>query len=217
VTESEWLNFYDPARMLVFVQGKLSNRQLRLFGCACVRLTWALVGKPSPSAVETAEMFADNFATKAALRRARGDVRTKRHALDVADVRTGPQWGAYWLTEVVASENAYGSVLSEMIRLSEILLLDRNAWSKLCGLLRDVYGNPFQRVIPNPQWRKWNDATVLKIAEGMYADRAFDRMPILHDALLDASCADEALLSHCRNPEGHVRGCWAIDLILDKH
>jgi hypothetical protein len=60
----------------------------------------------------------------------------------------------------------------------------------------------------------WNDATVPRIAEGIYAERAFGRMPFLHDALLDAGCNDEVLLSHCRNPEGHARGCWALDFIL---
>jgi hypothetical protein len=54
------------------------------------------------------------------------------------------------------------------------------------------------------------------IAQGIYAGRAFDRLPILHDALLDAGCDDEAILSHCRCEGPHVRGCWVIDLLLGK-
>ncbi|OWK46791.1 hypothetical protein FRUB_00490 [Fimbriiglobus ruber] len=41
-------------------------------------------------------------------------------------------------------------------------------------------------------------------------------MPILADALEDAGCDNIDLLAHCRGTGPHVRGCWAIDLILDK-
>ena len=46
--------------------------------------------------------------------------------------------------------------------------------------------------------------------------RAFGRLPILADALLDAGCDNEELIAHCRSAGPHVRGCWAIDLILGK-
>ena len=36
------------------------------------------------------------------------------------------------------------------------------------------------------------------------------------DALEEARCDDEALLSHLRSPGPHVRGCWALDLVLGK-
>jgi hypothetical protein len=53
------------------------------------------------------------------------------------------------------------------------------------------------------------------LATGIYEDRAFDRLPLLADALMDAGCADEQVLGHCRS-DGHVRGCWLLDLILGK-
>jgi hypothetical protein len=34
--------------------------------------------------------------------------------------------------------------------------------------------------------------------------------------LVEAGCADEDLLSHCRGPGPHARGCWAVDLLLGK-
>jgi hypothetical protein len=55
-----------------------------------------------------------------------------------------------------------------------------------------------------------------KLAEAIYEERAFDRMPILADALEEAGCADADVLRHCRDPGPHVRGCWVLDLILDK-
>jgi hypothetical protein len=84
------------------------------------------------------------------------------------------------------------------------------------SLLRDIFGNPFRPVRVESTWLRWNDGTVKKIAEGAYDEDAFDRLPILHDALLDAGCDDEDLLAHCRTPEGHVRGCWVIDALLGK-
>ena len=42
------------------------------------------------------------------------------------------------------------------------------------------------------------------------------RLAILTDALEEAGRTDEAILSHLRFPGPHVRGCWALDLILGK-
>src|SRR6202022_3491214 len=76
------------------------------------------------------------------------------------------------------------------------------------NLLRHIFGNPFRPspFLP-PAVLPWNDGTVRRIAESIYEDRAFDRLPILADALLDAGCDDEELLAHCRSAGPHVRGC----------
>ena len=50
----------------------------------------------------------------------------------------------------------------------------------------------------------------------MYDERAFDRLPILADALLDAGCDGEDLLSHLRCDGPHVRSCGVVDAILGK-
>jgi hypothetical protein len=66
----------------------------------------------------------------------------------------------------------------------------------------------------NPAWRS---PDVLALARGIEADQAFDRMPILADALQDAGCDCDDILNHLRDPNAaHVRGCWALDLILGK-
>jgi hypothetical protein len=39
---------------------------------------------------------------------------------------------------------------------------------------------------------------------------------VLADALEDAGCSDAGLLGHLRSPGPHVRGCWALDLVLGK-
>jgi hypothetical protein len=83
-------------------------------------------------------------------------------------------------------------------------------------LIREIVGNPFRRPTVQQAWLRWNDGTVPRIAQGIYEERAFDRLPILHDALLDAGCDNEDILAHCRGAGPHVRGCWALDLLLAK-
>ena len=59
----------------------------------------------------------------------------------------------------------------------------------------------------------WNGRTVPRLARALYEERAFDRLPILADALEDAGCHHADLLAHCRGPGPHVRGCWVLDLV----
>jgi hypothetical protein len=80
-------------------------------------------------------------------------------------------------------------------------------------LIRDVVSNPFRPVAFDPRLRT---ADTLGVARGIYEDRAFDRMPLLADALMDAGCDDDQILSHCRTGGPHVRGCWVVDLVLGK-
>jgi hypothetical protein len=63
---------------------------------------------------------------------------------------------------------------------------------------------------------RWRTSDTLGLARGIYEERAFDRMPLLADALMDAGCDDEQVLSHCRSEGPHVRGCWVVDLVLGK-
>ncbi|MBA4064380.1 MAG: hypothetical protein C0501_11835 [Isosphaera sp.] len=80
--------------------------------------------------------------------------------------------------------------------------------------MREIFGNPFRHVVVDPAWRT---STVVALAAGVYDERAFDRLPILADALQDAGCDSDDLLTHLRDPNAtHVRGCWALDLVLGK-
>jgi hypothetical protein len=80
-------------------------------------------------------------------------------------------------------------------------------------LFRDIFGNPFRPVAFDLRWRT---ADVLGLARGIYDERAFDRLPLLADALMDAGCDREDVLAHCRSDGPHVRGCWVVDLVLGK-
>src|SRR5262245_51901221 len=52
--------------------------------------------------------------------------------------------------------------------------------------IRDVVGNPFRPVALDPELLKWSDGQVAKLALPVYEERAFDRLPILADALEEA-------------------------------
>jgi hypothetical protein len=82
-------------------------------------------------------------------------------------------------------------------------------------LLRDIFGNPFRPVAFDPAWRT---DTAVSLASQMYESRDFGAMPILADALQDAGCTSDDILGHCRDSHAtHVRGCWVVDLVLDKN
>ncbi|MBP3957871.1 hypothetical protein J8F10_21670 [Gemmata sp. G18] len=80
-------------------------------------------------------------------------------------------------------------------------------------MLRDVFGNPFRPLAFSTECRT---ETALALARGIYESRDFGAMPILADALQDAGCDNLDILSHCRKPGEHVRGCWVVDLVLGK-
>jgi hypothetical protein len=82
------------------------------------------------------------------------------------------------------------------------------------ALIRDIFGTPFRPVPFEPAWRT---DTVLSLAQQMYDSRDFSGMPILADALQEAGCASDDILTHCRDSNAtHTRGCWVVDLVLSK-
>jgi hypothetical protein len=80
-------------------------------------------------------------------------------------------------------------------------------------LLGDILGRPPSLTSPDPRWLT---STVVSLARGIYEEKAFDRPPILADALEDAGCDQADIVAHCRGAGRHERGCWVVDLILTK-
>ena len=62
----------------------------------------------------------------------------------------------------------------------------------------------------------YEGAMIVQFAGLLAREKRYDELPFLADALEDAGCADAELLSHLRSPGPHVRGCWALDLVLGK-
>jgi hypothetical protein len=82
------------------------------------------------------------------------------------------------------------------------------------SLLRELMGPCPWR--PLSVDRRWLTPTVVGLARAIYDERAFDRLPILADALEEADCTNADILEHCRREELHCRGCWVVDTLLGK-
>jgi hypothetical protein len=80
-------------------------------------------------------------------------------------------------------------------------------------LLRDIFGNPFRPITLDLSLLT---PTLVQLAQAIYDNRAFNRLPELADTLHDAGCDNEEILNHCRGQGPHVRGCWVVDLLLGK-
>ena len=83
---------------------------------------------------------------------------------------------------------------------------------KAVQLCRD-WCREYARLYLQPAWRS---PTVLALATGIHADRAFDRLPVLADALEEAGCDHADILAHCRQNSPHFEYCWVVDLLLGK-
>jgi hypothetical protein len=209
MTEAEWLASTDPARMLSALRHDTSDRKLRLFAVACCRRIWHLMpDEASRVAVETGERFADELASRNDLVAAIVGIESQTYREDVPYRAATAAWHS---ATVIARRDSARFAASHSAEADEAPAeLVRAA---IADLLRCVFGNPFRPVTLDPAWRT---STVLGLASAIYAERAFDRLPILADALEDAGCDQPDLLAHCRSDNLHVRGCWAVDLILDK-
>jgi hypothetical protein len=212
MTEAEWLSRADPQPMLEFLRGKASDRKLRLFACACCRHMWDLLSnKWSRKAVFIAEAYADGLISKAKLRAAwRGATDAERWAL-LELRRDGGSFGQLRDRWEAANAVVVASLVDGILSWNAPIPLFRRA--EQLQILHEIVGSPFHPVTLDSRWPTSN---VLDLARTIYDERAFDRLPILADALMDAGCADEGILSHCRSEGPHVRGCWVVDLILGK-
>jgi hypothetical protein len=196
--------------MLELLRGKVSDRKLRLFAVACCR-QFHTSDEGFVQAIGIAEKYADGSGSKAGLRRARQAVKKVRHA----QIDSGKEdWASYWLAEVTASESAFRMVAAEIERLIGEGLVTPHRRILAPAAVRCIFGPlPFRPVALDSAWRTSN---VTALAQAIYDDRAFDRLPILADALEDGGCDNADILNHCRQPGEHVRGCWVVDLVLGK-
>jgi hypothetical protein len=212
VTEAEWLAGTDPGPMLAFLGDKASERKLRLLAVACCRRVWPqLTGPFWREAVERSERFADRQAGPEGLA-------TLTYRL--AEVWRMPADAA---ARVAVSVELDARAAREVARVASWATPDcSRADERLaqCRLVRDVFGNPFRPVAVSPAWQT---PQVVALAHASYEHRDLPsgtldpaRLAVLADALEDAGCADADLLGHLRGPGPHVRGCWAVDLLLGK-
>jgi hypothetical protein len=207
MTEAEWLACADPTPMLEFLRGKVSERKCRLFAVACCYLFYRglMTDGRSRQAVATAERYADGEATEEERAAA---------CLEAFNAWSDTHVPPADVTELAAARDAYGCSLGGLDNLSHEPRREKAA------LLRCLVGNPFRPGTINPAWQR---PTVVSLAQAAYDNRTLpagtlenERLAVLADALEEAGCSDRALLSHLRGPGPHVRGCWGVDLILNR-
>jgi hypothetical protein len=229
VNAKEWGAAQDPQQMLAAVAGRASTRKLRYFACACCRRVWQhLEDARSRAAVEQAERYADGGIAKDDLSAAQSEASraTRQWYAPPIGTATAPNW----LRAVAATAAQHAARPTDFVaKLAKAMShsahyalladgrgpLDTIARLYQCDLLRDIFGNPFRLAAFSSAWRT---DTALSLARQMYDSREFSAMPILADAIQDAGCDNEDILSHCRDTQlTHVRGCWVTDLVLSKH
>jgi len=244
--EQEWLESQDVQRMLHYLREQASDRKLRLFAVACCRrVEPCLVDRRSQNNVEVNELYADGVADgnelESACRAAdqalysidkssnyitQRDAAIAAYLLGAVLHATGNVTVVAKLTASVAGARARGAAYESNQLTAGLSRAARHAAEEAAfqagqsqerqiqvAFLRCLFGNPFRPVTVDPPWLSSN---VHSIAQGIYENRAFDRLPILADALEDAGCTNAEILNHCRQPGEHARGCWILDLLLDK-
>lgn len=217
MNEADWDRCADPQAMLAFLRanGRLTERKVRLFAVACCRRVWrALPDERSRKAVEVAEQFADGAATLYDLRTA---VEGGYAAVHLAE-REGDTAAAY--TALWPTRTPWERVLDAPVPRTTPFAHRPLAQVPLFDLLRDIFAG---QAPVNPSWPAEIDRTVCWVARAAYEERELPsghldraRLAVLADALEEAGCMNADLLGHLRSPGLHVRGCWAVDLLLRK-
>jgi hypothetical protein len=224
MTEADWLACTEPEMMLEQLGRHPSGRKWRLVLCAwACELRHLLGDERSWAAVETAELFADGLVSAAELVKAHNAAQEVWRGIEVrfggrhskADKSSKGAWSAKRAAE--AARNAADPRLDVLFARRAVGRADAATRVFQSQRLRDVFGNPFRPCPPlAPSVLAWNNGLLLKLAAAIYDERAFDRLPVLADALEDAGCQDQDILGHCRAGGEHVRGCWVVDLALGK-
>lgn len=236
--EQAWLSCTDPKDMLTHVGWK-PQRKLRLFACACCYRIWKLITDDrSRDAVVVAERFADGLAKEkeraaaeyhasqvleefepedsdeelsptAELKR-RAKSAPFQAASYAVELSGQVAWsGADWAADALGFRAMKGNPRATAHRVET----RRKEEVVQCALLRDIFGNPFRKVRFSS---KWLTPKIGKLAQSIYDDGAFNRLPELADVLEAVGCGSDDLLNHLRGDGPHVKGCWALDSVLGK-
>jgi hypothetical protein len=231
MTEEQWLMCNKTAALLRHLRSLSGSRWRRcmLFNCACCRRIWHLLRDGSRRFVETVERHADAVPPP------------RRGVFWEWEKEAFAYYDGPWLNPdtraCIAADQAACSVKQEnnktaeeaAIAVGRLARKTGNLTGKMaeqtvqCGMFRDIFGNPFRPIIISSAVMLWNDATVVRLAQAAYDERilpagALDntRLAFLADALEEAGCTDEQILTHLRSDTAHYRGCFVVDALLGK-
>jgi hypothetical protein len=226
---AQWVNELASSELV-----HARRRKLRLFACAVARQMLPRLTAPHfAKLVATSEQYADGVLTFEEMRDAsqgyhaacREPQANPYSASELEATYTVECAGPYGQFEpyhahqaerhAIRSESESHAAQSggRIISEAEQDRFEEKQGRRWANLFREVFGNPFRPVTLDPSWLT---STVVTLAQQMYDTRDFSTMPILADALQDAGCDSDDILSHCRGPGPHVRGCWVVDLVMGK-
>lgn len=213
MTPTKWYSSDDLILLLQAVAGTVSERRLRLFTLACCESVTA------PNSVTTfgrainflRQQTAGPFYPRAG-RRLYEAIQAEREEL--AALPGAHLWCEAAELAICASleTRTVGLLVGTLLQASSDENLPPIALRrtrKYADLLREMIRSPGAELFQNG----WRNETVCLLSDATHAERAYDRLPILADALEEARCDDAELLNHLRGPGPHVLGCWALDLV----
>jgi hypothetical protein len=219
-TES-WRSCDDAGQMLACLDdlpGGISTRKRLLFGLACLRRIEDVLDEPRClRCLDVIERRADRVVLEGELKEAFAAANQARHERTDGDV--GWALASRALAGLAAGELVVvcrfaATAYSERGQSAVLMWESRAAeQARQSDLVREVFGDPF---FPGRVATAWRTPDVLALAQTIYDEEAFDRLPILADALEEAGCNDPHVLEHCRGAGGHVKGCWVVDLVLGR-
>jgi hypothetical protein len=174
-----------------FVSLGWGDRLSRLFAVACSRAAYGpKMNARSRELLDLMERFADGLVTReewlAADESLGDELLPAPHQAAFNLVCMKPEFAAGWLATQRKHRPLFGTILRAMVG-------------------------------PGMPWSdEWRTETAVLLARGIYDERAWDRMPVLSDALQDAGCSDHRVLGYCRGDGPFCRGCWLLDVLLGK-
>src|SRR5262245_43097982 len=174
MTEAEWVACNDPMQMLELLGRNCSNRKLRLFIADGVKALALIFGKDEEVLAELHERVAEKQASEEDLERF-----LLRDMPELWEHRApGGNLPSVWDTARMLVRDRF-----ELVPLETSEVITEASWASeyavMCSVLRCIFGNPFRSVSIDPAWTSWQDRTVPKLAQAIYDERAFDRLPVL--------------------------------------
>lgn len=202
----------SPTKPICVVRLRINH----MLACGLCRLIWDIIEKNADCrmAIEAAEVYAENECTYATLCERSSVVerwfemlsnrRVPGRIIHAALAVIGTTAMTFSPDSFVRlANNVEGAAKGER----DLVALRRSIGSLIASVAGD--GSEFDAA--------WRTSTATQLAGHIYSERDFSLMPILADALQDAGCDKDELLTDMRDPNAQwCRGSRVLDEVLDK-
>jgi len=230
---AEWMTIdaiYPMFEWLNELEQKISPRKLRLYGIAlCQLIPGVQDDADAMEGIALAKAMTFGIATQSQISNMRSHLRNKIETLMASYQSHEPQTfqRLIWRTKAVHAlfqgDHDYLTNAPIYPNDPDLARVYSDAGHAIAGypygvdqaadMLREVLGNPFH---PTPFPPRWRTPEVVTLAQSILQEEHYDELPKLVAALSKAGCDDARILAHCQRPHNHFRGCWVVDMILEK-